>query len=116
MEHTSESTPLLVEGDISIASPTCCICLMEMEKEKGISCANYEKTHSICIECFSAYVSSLCYDEQSKLMKAGGRLRCPFPGCNAEPWATNDVRKVLDGDTLEKYIDILIAFAGRGNI
>ena len=53
-------------------------------------------------------------DEQSKLLKAGGKLRCPFPGCSAEPWATNDVRKVLDGETLEKYIDILIAFAGRG--
>lgn len=85
----------------------CCLCL-DNNSIKGITCdGNGAQPHFICQSCFSPYVNSLC-EESFKLLDSGGHITCPVPQCCARPWSSHDVRNVVVGDVLEKYIDILV--------
>jgi len=85
----------------------CCLCL-DNNSVKGITCnGNGAQPHFICQSCFSPYVNSLC-EESFKLLDSGGQITCPVPQCCARPWSSHDVRNVVVGDVLEKYIDILV--------
>lgn len=71
---------------------------------KGLMC---EKGHFTCIDCFKPLVEAMCKDAQ-QLKNEKFAIGCPIEGCESKEWNTYHVRKVLDGPTLELYIDTLV--------
>lgn len=83
----------------------CCVCFET--NRKGIKCNNISNSHFICRDCFSPYIQSLC-EESFKLLDSCGQITCPVQSCCSKPWSSHDVRQIVTGDVLEKYIDILV--------
>lgn len=83
----------------------CCVCLES--KGKGIRCSN---EHFICNECFTPYVTSIVSDG-GKFVDAGYTICCPIPHCISTPWNSHHIRLLLDGKSLETYIDALVKHA-----
>ena len=97
-----------------LASPTssqklqkegCCLCLEG--KSAGLYCA---EGHFICRdECFASLVVCIC-EESYKLKQSKGRILCPVPGCNSQPWSSKEIREGLTGhaNALDVYTDTLV--------
>lgn len=72
---------------------------------KGLSC---QCGHFLCTECFCARVRDLC-GEPAVLREHDFSIFCPISNCTADPWNSYHVRKLLDGPSLQMYIDALVA-------
>jgi len=103
----------LVRFKSEFRSQKCCICLSD--QVKGIVCYS-QNPHYTCDDCFSKYVASICLSDPGSLLKAGGRINCPArasESCLSLPWASRDVRQILDGNVMDRYIDTLVYFAEK---
>jgi hypothetical protein len=79
-------------------------CIICFDKHlKGIYC---ESKHFICDDCFVSYVESV-FNDAGKLIDKGCKIHCPHPGCESSPWTTNQLRKLLTPEILEKYVESL---------
>lgn len=71
---------------------------------KGIYCSS---NHFYCTSCLSSYVTKSC-ESTAALCEKGFVIRCPIVNCTAKPWASNELRTVLQEPTLTKYLDTLV--------
>lgn len=89
----------------------CNVC--DTRNVKGLSCMC---GHFLCTECFCARVREMC--EQPEVLKEHDfSIFCPIAKCTSDPWNSYHVRKLLDGPSLQTYIDALVSFcknAGTG--
>ena len=81
------------------------LCVVCFEKRrKGLACSN---DHFLCHNCFPPYVTSLIEDA-GRMADNDFEIICCCPGCTAAPWSSHEVRLMLSGELLERYIDALI--------
>lgn len=78
---------------------------------KGLSCAS---GHYTCTDCFAARVQDMCC-QPAVLRNNDFSIFCPVPRCSAAPWTSYHVRKLLDGPTLQMYIDALVESCKAGS-
>jgi hypothetical protein len=81
----------------------CAICF-DMQS-KGLLCENSK--HFVCSVCVSPYVRSVI-ENAGKIHDDGFTIHCPVPDCKSPPWSSHQIRLILDGEVLEKYIDTLV--------
>lgn len=81
----------------------CEVC--RVEQLRGVSCLC---SHFLCTECFCARVREVC-TQPELLRKHDFAVFCPVVGCTSRPWNSYHVRKLLDGPTLQVYLDTLLA-------
>lgn len=81
---------------------SCVVCFEY--RRKGIHCEN---KHFLCHNCFPPYVTSLIEDA-GRMADNNFEIHCCYPGCTARPWNPHEVRLMLTGELLEKYISCLV--------
>ena len=92
----------LLRMDSSGEIRTCDMCTRH--SQHGLSCS---AGHFTCSTCFGSRVRDLC--GQPGILKSNDfSIFCPVPRCPAQPWSSYHVRKLLDGPTLQLYIDVLV--------
>lgn len=104
--HTLKSSPgkraQLIRLDSSGMNHLCCIC--KKTNTRGLMC---EKDHFTCLDCFGPHVEKVCKNTKV-LRKDNFGIHCPLRICDSACWNSYHVRKVLDGPSLELYIDTLV--------
>jgi hypothetical protein len=79
---------------------------------RGVSCMC---SHFLCTECFCDRVREVC-TEPELLRKHDFAVFCPVKGCTSHPWNSYHVRKLLDGPTLQLYLDTLVNTCRAGGL
>jgi hypothetical protein len=92
----------LLRMDSSHVAAPCQVCAGSCVK--GISCS---AGHFLCTACFNSRVRDMCALPEV-LKEQDFAITCPIDKCAAEPWSSYHVRKLVDGPSLEMYINTLI--------
>lgn len=110
-EEQVPAPPLLLRQGSASSIKTCKICLAE--KRKGIVCEQCHESldHFVCRDCFSPYVDSVI-SNPGKLTDDAFVMRCPMPACTSRAWTSHEIRLVLEGAVLDRYVDSLVAALG----
>jgi hypothetical protein len=80
----------------------CDVC--DERQVNGVSCLSQ---HFLCTACFCCRVRDMCASPET-LRKHDFSIFCPVEGCRSPPWNSYHVRKLLDGPTLQTYLDVLL--------
>jgi hypothetical protein len=80
----------------------CDVC--DERQVKGVACLSQ---HFLCTSCFCGRVRDMCANP-GVLRKHDFAIFCPVEGCRSPPWNSYHVRKLLDGPTLQTYLDSLL--------
>lgn len=73
--------------------------------------------HFTCATCFNDYVRLTLVGDAEKVLDSGCKVTCQGPGCgpDSDPFDNALVTRILRGDALPAYIDVLQRLAMRNH-
>lgn len=104
-----ESNSHLLSLDSRNDFKTCDVC--RNNNIHGLSCMC---GHFLCTQCFCSRVRDMCA-HPNMLRKHDFAIFCPVDGCRSKPWNSYHVRKLLDGPSLQTYLDALLQACIKGD-